>query len=59
MGPDRLARYGYFDPSRVSRLIAKLRPERASRRSGTMLAFIGITNTQIWHAVFVEGESFG
>jgi asparagine synthase (glutamine-hydrolysing) len=58
MGQNLLARYGYFDPGKVSRLIAKLARTRVPAQRDNM-AFIGILTTQIWHAVFVEGESLG
>jgi asparagine synthase (glutamine-hydrolysing) len=51
--PETLKRYGYFDPSKVSRLLAKL------RRSNTLaprdnMAFLGILSTQLWHHEFME-----
>ena len=55
-GRDALIRYGYFDPDRVSRLVAKLRRARISAPRDNM-AFVGILSTQLWHAQFVEGLS--
>ena len=53
-GRDALVRYGYFDPDKVSRLIAKLRRTRVTAPRDNM-AFVGILSTQLWHAQFVEG----
>jgi len=50
-----IARSGYFDSSKVSRLITKLsRSKGASARDN--MAFIGVLSTQIWHATFVAGQ---
>lgn len=55
LGRDCLASYGYFDPDKVSRLVAKLqRTQAASAREN--MAFVGVLSTQIWHARFVEGQ---
>jgi asparagine synthase (glutamine-hydrolysing) len=51
-----IARYGYFDPDKVSRLIAKLSRARVPAPRDNM-AFVGILSTQMWHALFVEGQS--
>ena len=53
-GRDALVRYGYFDPDKVSRLVAKLRRTRVTAPRDNM-AFVGILSTQLWHAQFVEG----
>lgn len=50
---ETLKRYGYFDPSKVSRLIAKLRRSRAPAVRDNM-AFVGILSTQSWHHEFME-----
>jgi asparagine synthase (glutamine-hydrolysing) len=53
-----IARYGYFDPVKVSRLMTKLgRSKGASARDN--MAFIGVLSTQIWHATFVSGQAVG
>jgi asparagine synthase (glutamine-hydrolysing) len=53
-----IARYGYFDPVKVSRLIAKLaRSKGVSARDN--MAFIGVLSTQLWHATFVSGQAVG
>lgn len=56
MGRQRLARYGYFDPEKVARLIAKLQKARVPAARDNM-AFVGILSTQLWHAQFVAGET--
>ncbi len=53
-GRDMLLRYGYFDPDKVSRLVAKLERTKAGAPRDNM-AFVGILSTQLWHAQFVEG----
>jgi len=53
-----IARFGYFDPVKVSRLMTKLgRSKGASARDN--MAFIGVLSTQIWHATFVSGQAVG
>lgn len=53
MGRDRLAQYGYFDPDKVGRLVAKLQRARVHAARDNM-AFVGILSTQLWHRQFVE-----
>lgn len=54
----KIAEYGYFDPVKVSRLIAKLaRSKGISARDN--MAFIGVLSTQLWHATFVSGQAVG
>jgi asparagine synthase (glutamine-hydrolysing) len=53
-----IARYGYFDPVKVSRLVAKLGRSKVPAARDNM-AFIGVLSTQIWHATFVEGRTVG
>jgi asparagine synthase (glutamine-hydrolysing) len=53
-----IARYGYFDPVKVSRLIAKLGRSKVPAARDNM-AFIGVLSTQIWHATFVSGQTVG
>ncbi len=48
-----LKSYGYFDPGKVARLIAKLRRSRSPAVRDNM-AFVGILSTQLWHATFIE-----
>jgi asparagine synthase (glutamine-hydrolysing) len=55
-GRDALIRYGYFDPDKVSRLVAKLRRSRVTAPRDNM-AFVGILSTQLWHAEFVAGAT--
>ncbi len=52
-GPAALKRYGYFDPDKVGRLIAKLRRSKAPAVRDNM-AFVGILSTQLWHSAFIE-----
>ena len=54
-GPDMLKRYGYFDPDKVGRLIAKLRRSKAAAVRDNM-AFVGILSTQLWHSAFIENR---
>jgi asparagine synthase (glutamine-hydrolysing) len=54
MGRERLTRYGYFDPEKVARLVAKLKRARTAAARDNM-AFVGVLSTQLWHAQFVEG----
>jgi len=56
MSKSTLARYGYFDPEKVTRLVAKLQRARIPAARDNM-AFVGILSTQLWHAQFVEGVS--
>lgn len=53
---ERLRDYGYFDPEKVTRLIAKLQRARTIAARDNM-AFVGVLSTQLWHAHFVEGRS--
>lgn len=53
MGNAKIADYGYFDPNRVERLIAKIRKGRAIAYKDNM-AFVGMLSTQIWHYHFIE-----
>jgi asparagine synthase (glutamine-hydrolysing) len=53
-----ISRYGYFDPVKVSRLIAKLGRTKVPAARDNM-AFIGVLSTQIWHATFVGGQTVG
>jgi len=56
LGRDCLARYGYFDPDKVGRLVAKLSRARVPAARDNM-AFVGVLSTQLWHRQFVEGRS--
>jgi len=56
MGKSTLASYGYFDPEKVTRLVAKLQRARVPAARDNM-AFVGILSTQLWHAQFVAGVS--
>ena len=55
-GASALKRYGYFDPDKVSRLVAKLRRSRAPAVRDNM-AFVGILSTQLWHAEFIDRKN--
>jgi asparagine synthase (glutamine-hydrolysing) len=55
LGRQCLAGYGYFDPDKVGRLVAKLRRARVHAARDNM-AFVGILSTQLWHRQFVEGQ---
>jgi asparagine synthase (glutamine-hydrolysing) len=52
-GPTALKSYGYFDPGKVGRLVAKLRRSKAPAARDNM-AFVGILSTQLWHAAFMD-----
>lgn len=56
MSKSMLARFGYFDPDRVGRLMTKLQRARVPAARDNM-AFVGILSTQLWHAQFVAGMS--
>jgi asparagine synthase (glutamine-hydrolysing) len=56
MGRECLAKYGYFDPDKVGRLVAKLQRARVNAARDNM-AFVGILSTQLWHRNFVEGHA--
>ena len=56
MGRECLAKYGYFDPDKVGRLVAKLQRARVNAARDNM-AFVGILSTQVWHRHFVEGHA--
>ncbi|WP_018719640.1 asparagine synthase (glutamine-hydrolyzing) [Arhodomonas aquaeolei] len=53
LAPGKLADYGYFDPSRVSRLLAKARRGGITGFADNM-AFMAVLSTQLWHRQFVE-----
>jgi asparagine synthase (glutamine-hydrolysing) len=57
MSPQALARTGYFDPDKVTRLVAKLQRAKVPAARDNM-AFVGILSTQLWHAQFVAGQKF-
>jgi asparagine synthase (glutamine-hydrolysing) len=54
-GPNALKSYGYFDPDKVARLVAKLRRSKAPAVRDNM-AFVGILSTQLWHAEFIDRQ---
>jgi asparagine synthase (glutamine-hydrolysing) len=56
LGRERLADYGYFDPEKVGRLIAKLKRARVNAARDNM-AFVGILSTQLWHRQLVDGHA--
>lgn len=56
LGRECLAGYGYFDPDKVGRLVAKLKRARVNAARDNM-AFVGVLSTQIWHRQFVEGQA--
>jgi asparagine synthase (glutamine-hydrolysing) len=53
--PNALKSYGYFDPDKVARLVAKLRRSKAPAVRDNM-AFVGILSTQLWHAEFIDRQ---
>jgi len=57
MSPQALARTGYFDPDKVTRLVTKLQRAKVPAARDNM-AFVGILSTQLWHAQFVAGQTF-
>jgi asparagine synthase (glutamine-hydrolysing) len=57
MGRAAISGYGYFDPDKVGRLVAKLERARVPAARDNM-AFVGILSTQLWHAQFVAGHVF-
>jgi len=52
-----VARYGYFDPGKVARLVAKLQRAKVPAARDNM-ALVGILSTQLWHAQVVAGQNF-
>ena len=56
LGRECVASYGYFDPDKVGRLVAKLQRARVHAARDNM-AFVGILSTQLWHRQFVEGRA--
>jgi asparagine synthase (glutamine-hydrolysing) len=50
---DKLKRYGYFDPAKVSFLVEKARRTGAVANKDNM-ALVGILSTQLCHYHFVE-----
>jgi len=48
LGHECLAGYGYFDPDKVVRLVAKLRRARVHAARDNM-SFVGVLSTQLWH----------
>ncbi|MEJ2390872.1 MAG: asparagine synthase (glutamine-hydrolyzing) [Gammaproteobacteria bacterium] len=50
---ESLNRYGYFDATRVARLVNKIKQGRAIGYKDNM-AFVGILSTQAWHHLFIE-----
>jgi asparagine synthase (glutamine-hydrolysing) len=57
-GDAMIRAYGYFDPVKVSRLMAKLGRSRSVSARDNM-AFVGILSAQVWHATFVAGQRLG
>ena len=55
LGRECLASYGYFDPDKVGRLVAKLQRARVHAARDNM-AFVGVLSTQLWHQQFVESR---
>lgn len=53
LSPEKLERYGYFEASKVGRLLAKLRSGNVSSTRDNM-AFLGILSTQLWHHEFMK-----
>lgn len=53
LAPEKIQDYGYFDPARVGRLVAKIKNGRAIGYKDNM-AFVGILSTQAWHHLFIE-----
>ena len=58
MSPQGIARYGYFDPDKVARLVAKMQRAKVPPAARDNMAFVGILSTQLWHAHFVAGLKF-
>jgi asparagine synthase (glutamine-hydrolysing) len=56
LGRECLASYGYFDPDKVGRLVAKLQRARVHAARDNM-AFVGVLSTQLWHQQFVESRT--
>jgi len=53
MGQSKIHEYGYFDPGKVSKLLAKVKKGRANSVRDSM-SFVGILSTQLWHKTFIE-----
>lgn len=48
---------GYYDGAKVERLVRKIEQGRAVSNRDNM-ATVGILTTQLWHSLFVRGESY-
>ena len=53
LGKHKVLDYGYFDASKVERLIKKIKAGRAIGYKDNM-ALVGILSTQAWHYHFIE-----
>ena len=60
LGPESIRKYGYFDATKVGRLVKKIQQGRAIGNKDSM-AVVGILSTQLWHHLFIEnyGKSSG
>ena len=56
MSEDKIKRYGYFDPTKVSLLLRKINAGRAIGFKDNM-AFMGVISTQMWHHLFIEKQN--
>ena len=53
LSEDKIKRYDYFDPSKVSMLLRKINAGRAIGFKDNM-AFMGVISTQMWHYLYME-----
>lgn len=53
LNEEKVNRYGYFDWSKVNRLLRKAEAGKATGFKDNM-AFVGMLSTQIWHERFIE-----
>ena len=53
LSEDKIKRYDYFDPAKVSLLLRKIKAGRAIGFKDNM-AFMGVISTQMWHHLFIE-----
>jgi asparagine synthase (glutamine-hydrolysing) len=60
LGSESIQKYGYFDATKVGRLVKKIQQGRAIGNKDSM-AVVGILSTQLWHHLFIEnyGKSSG
>jgi asparagine synthase (glutamine-hydrolysing) len=58
LSPESLAKTGYFDAAAVAKWLPKVRDNQLSilQRASVELGLVGVTATQLWHHVFIDGS---